>query len=269
MSSRFPNRAVVLLLALGLAAPFVTARELRVCADPDNLPFSNRQQQGFENRIAELLASELHARLTYEWQRMGRGFVREFLNKSRCDLLIGIPKDFRAVLTTSPYYRSTFVFVSRRDAEIKPASLDDPRLGEMKIGVQAMEEEYTPPGQALARRGLQNSIVGFHGVGQNARAIIEAVVQRQVNAAIVWGPLAAYFARDFGDTLVLTPLVPEMDSPNLPFTFEISMGVRKGNEALRDELEAVLQQRQSQIRRILSDYAVPQLELQQASRAGL
>ena len=112
MFSSFPKFVSWLpLLACALILPLLSAtalaRDLRICADPDNLPFSNSKQQGFENRIAELVANELHAHVTYVWQRMGRGFVREFLNRSQCDLLVGVPANFRPVLTTTPYYRSS------------------------------------------------------------------------------------------------------------------------------------------------------------------
>src|SRR5438270_11719653 len=129
-------------------------RELRVCADPNNMPFSNREQKGLENRIATLVARDLQTRLSYVWQRMGRGFVREYLDASRCDLLIGIPSNYRSVLTTSPYYRSTYVFVARRTPRLELASgFDSPDLSRLKIGVQGLEEEHTPPGEALSRRG--------------------------------------------------------------------------------------------------------------------
>src|SRR5437868_4179446 len=125
-----------LLLAALLLAGRASATELRVCADPDNLPNSNRQQQGFENRIAELVARDLNARLTYEWQRMGRGFVRDVVDKGKCDVVLGIPQNFRALLTTQPYYRSTFMFVTRRDRGLHLHSFDDSQLRNLKIGVQ-------------------------------------------------------------------------------------------------------------------------------------
>src|SRR5438045_3711662 len=231
----FPALWICAFVLISIALPTLAfARDLRVCADPNNLPFSNTKQQGFENRIAELIARDLHAHLSYVWQRMGRGFVREYLNKSVCDLLIGIPTNYRPVLTTTPYYRSSYVFVTRRDGRMKPASLNDPSLRQMKIGVQVLEEEYTPPGTALARRGLQNEIVGFDTTGDDPDSIIRAVADRKVDTAIVWGPLAGYFASKIGG-LQLTPVVPEVDPPGVPFTFAISMGVRKGNTQLRDE----------------------------------
>ena len=248
-------------LAVLLTGTGVCARELRVCADPDNLPFSNAKQEGFENKIARIVGAELHAEIVYVWQRMGRGFVREYLDTGKCDALIGIPVNFRAVLTTSPYYRSTYVFVVRRDARLKPVSLDDANLRDLKIGVQALDEQYAPPGEALAHRGLQSSLIPFYGVGSNADSIISAVAQQKVDAAVVWGPLAGYLAKNYHGSLQIIAVKPEMDPPAVPFTFEIAMGVRKANEALRKELEAVVQSRRNEIRSILDGYGVPQLEL--------
>ena len=244
-----------------------SARTLKVCADPDNLPFSNSKQQGFENRIAQLIASDLHAHLQYVWQRMGRGFVREYINKGECDLLVGIPAQYQPMLTTVPYYRSSYVFVTRRDHKLKPASLNDPALHQMKIGVQALEEEYTPPATALARRGMQAEIVGFDTI-DDPNSIIRAVANGEVDTAVVWGPTAGYFARQFGNILQITPVTPEVDPPGVPFTFAISMGVRKGNTALRDELDRELDHRQRDIQRILTDYGVPQLELAPRAQIG-
>ena len=257
---------------LGLLSLFVAVglngqtRELRVCADPNNMPFSSREQTGFENRIAAIVAHDLNAHLVFVWQRMGRGFVREYLDKAQCDLLIGIPANYRPVLTTRPYYRSSYVFVSRRRSQ-PVASLDDAALHGLKIGVQVLEEEYTPPGEALARRGLQGEIVGFDTTGDGADSIVRAVANQQVDIALVWGPLAGYVAKQFGHNLKVTPIEPEVDPPGLPFTFAISMGVRKGNVALRDELERILTDRQATIRSILDDYGVPQLPLASLANA--
>jgi mxaJ protein len=228
------------------------------------MPFSNTKLEGFENQIASLLAKDLDAHLSYVWQRMGRGFVREYLDKSQCDLLIGIPANYRPVLTTAPYYRSTYVFVSRRNNNLDVTSFNSPELHRLKIGVQVLEEEYTPPGEALARRGLQAAIVGYDTT-DDAESIIRAVADRQVGIAVVWGPLAGYFSQKYQGSLVLAPVEPEVDPPGLPFTFAISMGVRKGNTTLRDELDRVLVQRQSEIREILTRYGVPQLPLAPAT----
>lgn len=262
MSSPFPK-----LWAIGVVLVFMTAaaaaetHELRVCADPDNMPFSNKQREGFENHIASLVATELGARLTYMWQRMGRGFVREYIDESQCDLVIGIPSNFRPLLTTSPYYRSSYVFVVPPREPFQGISLDAPELHRLKIGVQVLDENYTPPGAALARRGLQAEMVGFDTTGRGADSIIRAVVDGKVDIAVVWGPLAGYFARQYRDTLKLVPVEPEVDPPGLPFTFSISMGVRKGNLALRNDLERVLSKREPDIHKILANYAVPMLPL--------
>lgn len=259
-------KSVLLLLSLIICAGLnAQTLDLRVCADPNNMPFSSRDQAGFENRIAALVAHDLDARLIYVWQRMGRGFVREYLNKGQCDLLIGIPANYPPVLTTSPYYRSTYVFVSRQKEPVP--SLNSPALHGLKIGVQVLEEEYTPPGEALARRGLQSAIVGFDTTGDGADSIVRAVETQKVDVALVWGPLAGYFAQQFGHDLRVTPVEPEIDPPGLPFTFAISMGVRKGNVALRDELEKILTNRESDIRSILDDYGVPQLPLASLAEA--
>jgi mxaJ protein len=262
MCSPFLRLFAVVSIMFSAIAAMGQMRELRVCADPNNMPFSNMKQQGFENRIAALVAKDLQAHLIYVWQRMGRGFVREYLDKSQCDLLIGIPSNFRPVLTTSPYYRSSYVFVSRRSRKLQLTSgFDSPALHPLKIGVQVLDEEYTPPGEALARRGLQAAIVGFDTTGDSAGSIIKAVANHQVDVAVAWGPLAGYFAQKHHGSLTLTPVEPEIDPPGLPFTFAISMGVRKGNSTLRDDLEQILNKRNSEIRTILDQYGVPQLPL--------
>jgi mxaJ protein len=260
MSLLFLRFCVGVIISVSTIAAIAQPREIRVCADPNNLPFSNNKREGFENQIAAIVAKDLDAHLAYVWQRMGRGFVREYLNRSACDLLIGIPANYRPVLTTAPYYRSTYVFVSRRNNHLDVDSFNSPELHGLKIGVQVLEEEYTPPGEALARRGLQAAIVGYDTT-EDAESIIRAVANQQGGIAVVWGPLAGYFAQKYHGTLALAPVEPEVDSPGLPFTFAISMGVRKGNTKLRDELDRVLVKRQSEIREILTRYGVPQLPL--------
>jgi mxaJ protein len=271
MCSPFLNSAVVVLTILLICSALSAQEpELRVCADPDNMPFSNRQEQGFENRIANVVAEGLHARLTYVWQRMGRGFVREYIEKAQCDLVIGVPANFRPLLTTTPYYRSTYVFVVPTQQHLKSVSLDSPELHRLKIGVQVLDENYTPPGSALARRGLQSEMVGFDTTGEGADSIVRAVADHKVDVAVVWGPLAGYFAKAYRDSLELVPIEPEVDPPGLPFTFSISMGVRKANVGLRDELEKLLAERRPQIQQILAEYNVPQLPLaKEAGKQGL
>jgi len=253
-------RLLLLLLALSVSS----FAQLKVCADPDNLPFSNRAQQGFENKIAQLLARNLHTTVEYTWQRMGRGFVREVLNKHRCDVLLGVPQNFPAVLTTSPYYRSSYMFVTRSDRDVHLASFDESQLKNMKIGVQVLSEEYAPPAQALGRRGLIANIVGFETRGGDTHSIVDAVARKKVDAAIVWGPSAGYFAKHYGNALQLSA-TPAFDPPGLPLTFAISMGVRKGDTDLLDRLNQVLHEHRSAIDKTLRSYGVPLLPLAEES----
>ncbi len=259
MCSPFRRTAALVVVALWFVAVGHT-RELKVCADPDNMPFSHRNQQGFENRIAEVLAKDLHADLKYTWARQGRGFVRNVLNANKCDLLLSVPVGYRGVLETNPYYRSTYVFVQRRGAGERVQSFDDPQLRRMSIGVQVVGEDYAPPGRALARRGNITNIRGFESTGAEAADIIREVAQRKIDIAVVWGPLAGFYARRYGRALLLQPVQPQMDIPALPLTFAIAMGVRKNDSSLRDEVDAVLKKHSGEIRRILRSYGVPLLD---------
>ncbi|HEY4648403.1 MAG TPA: substrate-binding domain-containing protein [Gemmatimonadales bacterium] len=241
-------------------------RELRVCSDPNNLPFSNQLQEGFENRLAQLIAGELHATVHYTWWAERRGFLRNTLNAGLCDVVMGMPQGTGGVLTTAPYYRSTYVFVSRRDRKLSIASLDDPILRRLKIGVQLVGDDYanTPPVHALSRRGITKNIVGFRVVGDYSEAnpparIIDAVAADDVDVAVAWGPLAGYFAKRSKVPLVLTPVLPAVDPPGLRFTFDISLAVRKDEQALQQELDRVLVKRRAGIDSILTEYGVPRI----------
>ena len=267
MYSLFRRFSCAFVVASACFCAIAQAAPIRVCADPGNLPFSNRRQQGFENRIAELLARDMHTQLVYVWQRMGRGFVREYLNNSRCDVLIGVPVNYSQVDPTRPYYRSTYVFVSRLRAQLRPASLNDPKLHSLRIGVQILDDDYATPAHALARRGMQRNIVGFESTGNQASSIVRAVAVGQVDTAIVWGPLAGYFAERYRG-LTLTPVQTEVDPPGLPFTYAISMGVRKGNTCLRDRLQEFLDRHATEIQRIIHIYGVPQVQSEPPARSA-
>jgi mxaJ protein len=256
MSSRCPKLVWVFAWVIALSATSVAA-SLKVCADPDNLPFSNSHAQGFDNKIAEILARDLGEKAEFVWQRAGRGFVRENLNKGVCDVLVGVPSQFRPVLTTSPYYVSSFVFVTRKSRKLNIESFDDPRLKRMKIGVQVLEEDYAPPARALSRRGLSPNIVGFDADGEDSGKIIDAVAHNKIDVAVVWGPLAGYYAHKQAVALQLTPVRPALDPPALPFRFAIAVGVRKSDAELRDRLERALARSHSEIERVLHEYGVP------------
>src|SRR5581483_1249741 len=197
-------------------------RVLRVCADPNNLPFSNERGEGFENKLAELAAGELGAKINYTWWAQRRGFVRNTLREGLCDVVVGVPVGFDPLLTTQPYYRSTYVFVTRRDRGLALKSLDDPRLRSLRIGVHLIGNDgfNVPPAHGLARRGMVTNVVGY----------------------TIYG--------DYRDP----------NPPALHYFFAIAMGVRKGDSVLRDELNAFLDKRHAQIQSILKDYGVPQVD---------
>jgi mxaJ protein len=269
-----PAWIALLALLLGCREQDVR-RELRVCADPNNLPFSNQQQAGFENRLAELLAKDLGAELRYTWWAQRRGFFRNTLNAGLCDVVLGIPHDFELALPTRPYYRSTYVFVSRTGSGFDVTSLEDPLLRRARIGVHLVGDDYanTPPAHAFARRGLAENIVGFSLYGNYAEPnpparIIEAVAGGEIDVAVVWGPFAGYFGQRSKVPLRIAPVRPQYDGPGVRFVFDIALGVRKGDQALRKNLEAVLARRHEQIRRILDQYGVPQVEPRVAARVG-
>ena len=241
--------------------------ELKVCADPNNLPFSNERREGFENKIAEMVARELNAKVRYTWWAQRRGFVRNTLNARECDLLIGVPSSFERASTTNPYYRSTYVFVTRRDRHIRISSFDDPVLKTLRIGVQMIGDDFTntPPAHALSKRNIIRNVRGYSVYGDYRQPnpparIIDALVKRDVDVAIAWGPLAGYFAGRAPVALEITPVSPQIDLPYLPFVFDISMGVRRGDNAFRDELNAIIARRKGEIDGILDRYGVPRVK---------
>jgi mxaJ protein len=270
-STRWLIGASLAALALRTPAPAAAqaatpARVLRVCADPNNLPFSNERQEGFENRIAELVAREMKAELRYVWWAQRRGYIRNTLRAGLCDLFIGMPTGLDMVLVTRPYYRSTYTFVTKRGGP-RIASFDDPRLGRLRVGVQIIGDDYanSPPAAALSNRGIVRNVRGYSVIGDYRdpsppSRIVRAVARGEVDVAVVWGPLAGYFARRSTVPLRVVPVSPEVDVPYLPFVFDIAMGVRHGETALRDSLDAVIVRRQRDIDRILADYGVPRAD---------
>lgn len=250
------------------AAIAVAQKPIAFCADPQNAPFSTRQKSGLENKIALAIGAELRRPVVFHWSRMGRGFIREVVNKGACDALASVPVGMRGVLVTQPYYRSTYVFVTRSgDEPLK--SLDDPRLAKMKIGVQVLDDDYAPPARALARRGLTKNVVGFD-MEEGARSIISDVASRRIDTAIVWGPLAGYYAKKFGDTLHLERVTPEVDPPRVLFTYEIAVGIRKNEPELYQQVKAALERARPKIQQILRQYNAPLLPLlkSESERAG-
>jgi mxaJ protein len=258
------RRLVAILAAALLAGSCSHQRTLTACADPNNLPFSNQAGQGFENKLAELIASDLHAKLNYVWWAQRRGYVRNTLNERKCDFWPGIGSNVEMVATTRPYYRSTYMFVSRADEGLNGLTLDDPRLKKLKIGVQMVGNDATntPPAHALARRGIIGNVRGYMLYGDyrapNPPAeIVRAVERGDVDVALVWGPLAGFFAARSPVRLRLEPVTPWLDDQQWPMQFDISVGVQSSDQKLLKEIDGVLTRRASDIRQLLASYHVP------------
>lgn len=259
MCSRFLRLCSILVLLCGGAAS--AAKPLRICADPDDLPFSNRAGQGFDNRIAVLIAHDLGRKPVFVWSRSRRGFVREQFNKNACDVLMGVPLHMKAVAATAPYYRSSYVFVAPRREHLEIASFTDPHLNGRRIGLQILEENLSPPSIPLIRSGHAAQLVGFESFGPAAGNIVRAVANDHVGVAVVWGPVAGYFAAADHLPVTLTPVRPSMDSSGIPFAYSIAMGVHKGDVALRDALNASIARLQPRIARVLLQAHVPLLPI--------
>lgn len=240
---------------LMIAAGELAARDLVVCADPDFLPYSNDRREGFENRIVELLADDLGDQIVYRWQPLRRGVIRKTLEARACDVLAGVPVGLQGVATTSAYYRSSYVFVSRRSQGAAIVSFDDPRLHDARIGVQlvGVDMAATPPALALANHGITD-VVGFplYGAQPAARRMVDAIEDGRVDVAIAWGPQIGPIA-----ARAKTSLVVGCPATQLSMTFSIAIALRPEDTELRDRLEGALIRTRSRIDAVLTDYGVP------------
>ncbi|KQX17654.1 MULTISPECIES: quinoprotein dehydrogenase-associated putative ABC transporter substrate-binding protein [unclassified Sphingomonas] len=252
----------LLLCGCRIGAP----EELLVCADPNNLPFSNRAGEGFENRIVQLVAKDLGRDIRYVWWAQRRGYVRNTLGEAKCDLWPGVAAGVEMVATTRPYYRSSYMFVTRVQDKLSGLTLDDPRLASRKLGVQLVGDDAmnTPPAHALARRSLTRNVAGFMLYGDYRQpnpptAIVEAVADGRIDIGLVWGPLAGWFAKHSRVPLRLEPVTPWLDDAQWPMVYEVSMGVRKDEPALKLEIERSLDRNASRIADILESYGLPDL----------
>jgi quinoprotein dehydrogenase-associated probable ABC transporter substrate-binding protein len=242
---------------------------LRVCADPNNLPFSNDRGEGFENALADLVARDFGWRVDYTWWPQRRGFIRP-LREGVCDVVMGVPEEFEAALTTRPYYRSTYVFVTPKDRGLHLSSLEDPRLRRLSIGIHVIGDDYAsvPPGAALASRGIIQNVHGYSIYGNYEQPnppadLIAAVADGAVDVAIAWGPLAGFFAAAGqsragrrGRALEITSIAPVKD---VALQFAISMGVRQDDTGLRDRLNDLLRRRAGEIDAVLNRFWIPRV----------
>ena len=239
---------------------------LRVCADPDNMPASNQKGEGYENKIAELVALEWHSTVEYAWWPIRRGFFARALNGRYCDVAITAPSLIDMAGVTKPYFRSAYVIVYRKDSGLNLTTLDDPAFKKLRIGVNLLnaDAENTPPAMALSAHGVVGNLVGFTTFfsekGDHPQDIIDAVADKKIDVAIVWGPLAGYFVRRATAPLVVN--IVESDSVSgIPFAYNISMGVRRRDHALQDSLQTVLDRKHDAIIDILKGYDIPMLPI--------
>lgn len=268
----------VLAVAVLLVAPAVAAAQqelrpgirdgsvIRVCADPDNLPASNQKGEGYENKIAELLAQTWGDKLEYAWWPVRRGFFSRALNGRYCDIAITAPAGLDMAGVTKAYFKSSYVMVYRKDSGLALRSLADTTFRRLKIGVHLLnsDAENTPPAMAMSQFGSVGNLIGFSTffseAGERPEDIFKAVLDKRIDVAIVWGPMAGYFVGKMNAPLVVQP-VQEDSVDGIPFAFSMGMATRKRDRGLRDSLQAFLEQNKPAIDGILKDFGIPTLPL--------
>ena len=244
--------------AEGLGRQALTTSVLRVCADPNNLPFSNEARTGFENRIIDLVGAKLGLEVRYSWFPQSTGFVRNTLRVRNCDLISGITTTSEKVQNTNPYYHSVYTMVYRQNSGLDATTMSDPRLQDLRLGVVA----GTPPASIMARLGLLGNIKPYQLVtdtrrNKPARQAILDVDSGETDVAFIWGPIAAHYAKEASNRLVLVPLVNE--DKNVRLSFRVSMAVRHNETEWKRTINAVLKELSDDIQLILREYDVPLL----------
>jgi len=284
-SHRMRRLAVLASLSLGGAAaqaqaPMVTPPAggmptLRVCADPNNLPFSNEKGEGYENKLAQRIARDLGAPLSFTWRPQRRGFARTTLNAGLCDIIMGVPEDYGPARVTKPYFRSTYVFVYRKDRHYNLKAITDTALRHLTIGVHLVGDDGNnpPPAHALAALGIIGNLRGYSLFGDYSQPnpparLIDDVAAGKVDVGIVWGPLAGYFAKHEPVPLTIVPVDASGDHTGQVWTYSIALAVRRQDTGLAAALDRILESDRAAIRRILVDYGVPLLPMVDAGAAG-
>lgn len=247
---------------LGEAVELVDPNVLRVCADPRNLPFSNKEGEGFENKLAELIAGKLGKSVSYTWYPQAIGFVRNTLRANRCDVIMGYPQGDELVQNTNPYYRTAYAMLVRHGAGLEGlTSLSDPRLKGRAIGVIA----GTPPATSLAVNGLLGSLHSYQLMvdtrnDEPAKRMVDDLAAGEIDVALLWGPIAGYHAKRSNAAFDLVPLVHEDGGPRM--VYRITMGVRPSDQEWKRTLNRVIRENQSDINALLADFGVPLLDEQ-------
>jgi len=245
---------------LDLSIELVDPKVLRVCADPRNLPFSNEKGEGFENKLAEFLAAKLQKKLDYMYFPQATGFVRVTLGAHRCDVIMGFPQGDDLVQGSNPYYRTAYALIAKQGSGLDDVdTLEDARLKGKHIGVVA----GTPPATNMAAAGLMATAKPYPlmidtRVDSSAEAMINDLSKGDIDAGILWGPMAGFYAKKANPPLHVTPLVKEKTGPQL--VFRIGMGVRRADQNWKRQLNRLIQENQPAINKILLDYGVPLLD---------
>jgi quinoprotein dehydrogenase-associated probable ABC transporter substrate-binding protein len=243
-----------------LSIELVDPKVLRVCADPRNLPFSNEKGEGFENKLAELFAEKLQKKLDYMYFPQAAGFVRMTLVAHRCDVIMGFPQGDDLVQGTNPYYRTAYALVAKQGSGLdEVAALEDQRLKGKHIGIVA----GTPPATNMAAYGLMTNAKSYPLMidtrfDSSTVAMINDLMSGEIDAGVLWGPMAGYYARQANPPLHVTPLVKETSGPRL--AYRIGMGVRPADQNWKRLLNRLIQENQPGINKILLDFGVPLLD---------
>jgi len=240
----------------------VDPKVLRVCADPSNLPFSNEKGEGFENKISELLAAKVGKSLAYTFYPQSTGFVRNTLGARRCDLIPGFPQGDELVQSTNPYYRTAYALVVRADSDLADVDhLGDQRIRDKRIGIVA----GTPPATYITvfgemKKAKPYPLVVDTRVDSSAQAMIHDLEAGDIDAGVLWGPMAGYYAKRANPPMHVTPLLKEAGGP--PMTFRIAMGVRASDQNWKRQLNRVIADNQGEITKLLIDFGVPLIDEQ-------
>ena len=243
-------------------ADLVDRSALRVCADPSNLPFSDKNRKGFENKLADLIGAKLEVPVLYTWFPQATGFIRNTLGARKCDLVIGYAQGHELVQNTNHYYRSAYVLIYRTDSDLAGVkSLDDKRLKDKRIGVVA----GTPPATVMALNGLIGKAKPFHLVvdrrySSPGEEMVAQIVSGDIAAGVLWGPIGGYYAKKNGAPLSVVPLVNESRGPRM--AYRITMGVRRQELEWKRQLNKLLRKHREEIEKILTDFGVPLLDEQ-------
>ncbi|MGH6925875.1 MAG: substrate-binding domain-containing protein [Propylenella sp.] len=247
---------------LGAAIELVDPKVFRVCADPNNMPFSNEAEQGYEQRLAELFAEKLGKTVSYTYFPEVVGFVRNTLGAHKCDVIMSYAQGDVLVQNTNAYYQTAYALVFKPESDLTDVNtLADPRLKDKRIGIVAR----TPPATNMAMHGLIAKARPYHlmvdtRLGTSAEAMIRDLEADEIDAAVLWGPLAGWHAKQAEPPLVVTPLLNEQGGSRM--VYRITMGVRPSDQEWKRTLNGLIAENQDAINSILREYGVPLLDEQ-------